>query len=65
MDINYNVYEHRRERNMTLRELSALSGVSKSQINLIENGRSHPNVYTLCLIAKALKVSPHDLFMAE
>ena len=65
MQIFYSIYECRTKKNLTLRELSKVSGVSKSQINLIENGKTHPNVYTLCLIAAALKVSPYELFSVD
>jgi len=63
--IRYHVYDIRIRNQISLRELSRLSGVSKSQINNIENGLKHPTVYTLCLLSQALGVSPHDLFSFE
>ena len=36
--------------------------IFKTQINDIENGNTHPTVYTLCLLSLALKVSPYQLF---
>lgn len=63
--IIYNVYKLRKERNMTVRDLSKASGVSKSQINDIENGNKHPTVRTLCLLSLALDVSPYDLFTMQ
>jgi putative transcriptional regulator len=60
--IIYHLYDIRTERNLSIRELSVLSGVSKSQINNIENGKQSPTVYTLCCLAEALNVSPYDLF---
>lgn len=60
--IIYHLYDIRTERNLSIRELSVLSGVSKSQINNIENGKQNPTVYTLCCLAEALNVSPYDLF---
>lgn len=62
MKIIYHIYELRAEKNMSVRQLSELSGVSKTQINDIENGNTHPTVYTLCLLSLALKVSPYQLF---
>lgn len=47
---------------MSVRRLNELSGVSKTQINDIENGKTHPTVWTLCLLSLALKVSPYQLF---
>lgn len=60
--ISYHVYEHRISRGLTIRELAALSGVSKTQINDIENGKVHPTVYVLCCLAVALHVELQDLF---
>ena len=62
MRIIYHIYELRAEKNMSVRQLEELSGVSKTQINDIENGNTHPTVYTLCLLSLALKVSPYQLF---
>ena len=62
MKIAYNVYQIRIQKNMSLRKLSQLSGVSRSQINDIENEKHHPTVLTLCLLAVALEVSPYTLF---
>lgn len=62
MKIIYHIYEWRIEKNMSVRKLSELSGISKTQINDIENEKSHPTVYTLCLLALALGVSPYQLF---
>lgn len=62
MDIEYHIYELRVSRNLSVRELSRLSGVSKTHINDIENGKTHPTVYTICLLSIALEVSPYKLF---
>ena len=63
--IKYHLYDIRTDRKLSERELAAKSGVSKSQINNIENGLKHPTVYTLCLLSLALEVSPYDLFSLE
>lgn len=62
LTITYHLHDLRTGQNMTVRELEEKSGVSKTQINDIENGRKHPTVYTLCLLSLALDVSPYDLF---
>lgn len=62
MKIIYNVYQIRSQKNMSLRKLSQFSGVSRSQINDIENNKHHPTVLTLCLLAAAMDVSPYSLF---
>lgn len=63
--IHYHLYDIRTTRKLSVRELAEKSGVSKSQINNIENGLKHPTVYTLCLLSLALGVSPYDLFSLE
>lgn len=63
--IKYHLYDIRTKRKLSERELAAKSGVSKSQINNIENGLKHPTVYTLCLLSLALEASPYDLFSLE
>ena len=60
--IDYHIYEIRTEKKMTLRDLSSVSGVSRSQIDRIENNQTHPTVLTLCQIADALEANPCDLF---
>lgn len=52
---------------MTVRMLEAKSGVSKTQIINIENGNNLPTLPTLCKLAAALNVDPHDMliFMPE
>lgn len=60
--IEYHINHIRVSKNMSVRDLAAKSGVSKSQINNIENGCKHPTVYTLCLLSLALEVTPYELF---
>ena len=62
MRVEYRVFEYREKAGLTLTELAEISGVSKSQINRIENGQTDPTVYTICLLAKALGVQPSELF---
>lgn len=63
--IIYHLYELRKERGLSVRDLEELSGVSKSQISNIENGLMHPTVLTLCLLSLALEVAPYRLFTLE
>lgn len=62
MRIIYKIYEERTKQKLSVRQLSAKSGVSKAQINDIENGNKHPTVYVLCLLSLALNVDPCSLF---
>lgn len=55
----------REERNLTLRNLSELTGISKSTLNNIENGKTSPTLKQLELIAIALNVRITDLFLSK
>lgn len=52
----------RQRRNLTLREVSELSGLSKSLLSQIENEASAPPIPTLIRIAKALGAKIGDFF---
>lgn len=56
------LYQIREQRNLTLRQLSEASGVSKTEINLIENGKVMPKIDVICKLAKALDIRAWDLF---
>lgn len=47
----------RQQKKITLRQLAALSGISKTELSDIETGKKIPTAYTLCAIAKALQVT--------
>lgn len=63
--VTYKIRSARKERGMTLKELSNLSGVSISEINDIERNLHDATVTTLCYIAVALGVKPQELFVVE
>ena len=45
--------------------MEAKAGVSKTLIVNIENGSNLPTLPTLCKLAAALKVNPHDMLIFE
>lgn len=49
------------KKNLSVRQVSILTGVSKSTINRIANGEISPTADTLELLAKGLKVRISDL----
>ena len=58
------IREHRKTQHMTLRQLSGLSGVSVTQIQAVETGKSDPgnmSARNLLAIAKALNADPYEL----
>lgn len=59
--MTYKIWELRTSKGYSLRQLEQLSGVSKTEINDIENGKTNPTMETLILIAKALNVELTEL----
>lgn len=58
------IREHRKTQHVTLRQLSDLSGVSVTQIQAVETGKSDPgnmSARNLLAIAKALNADPYEL----
>jgi transcriptional regulator with XRE-family HTH domain len=57
--------EIRKQKRMTLRSLSILSGVSRTHINNIENGETSPTIDVLCRLSHALNVDIKILFECD
>ncbi|MDQ0268432.1 transcriptional regulator with XRE-family HTH domain [Cytobacillus purgationiresistens] len=62
--VAHNLSSLRKNRSLTLDQVSKLTGVSKAMLAQIENGKSNPTVTTLWKIANGLRVS-FSLFMKE
>lgn len=58
-------WEARTAKGITLKQLEGLSGISKTALNNIENGKTSPTLHQLEAIAKALDVKITDLFDSE
>lgn len=58
-------WQARTRKNLTLMQLSAMTGLSKTTLNDIENGKVSPTLRELELIAKALEVKMSDLYESE
>ena len=63
IQVEYKIRQIRLSRHLTLDRLSALSGVSVTEINDIERGIREATVPTICMIAVALEVEVCDLFI--
>lgn len=48
------VLRSRREKNLTQKDLSQLTGIAQGDISRIENGKANPSISTLVRIANAL-----------
>lgn len=59
------VWEVRTSKGFASMELSKKSGIGKSTINNIENGKVSPTLFQLEMIAIALGVNITDLFESE
>ena len=60
--VKMKIKQIRMAKGLTLRQLSEMSDVSKSQLERIENNESMPAIDKLCDIAHALGVSVTDTF---
>lgn len=58
-------WQARHNKNVTLVKLSRLTGIGKSTLNNIENGRVYPTILQLESIAKALDVKISDLYESK
>jgi len=56
------LYDILKRKHMSCRDLSRLSGVSKSAINKIENFEADPKQSTMIAIARALSMEVVDIF---
>lgn len=54
--------EVREEKNISLRKLADLTGISSSQLSKIERQESEPTISTLVRIALALKIDIQKLY---
>lgn len=58
-------WQARNSKNVTLVKLAQMTGISKSTLNNIENGKVSPTIAELEAIAKALNVKITDLFDSD
>lgn len=52
----------REEKNISLRRLASMTGISKGHLSRIENGETMPTILTIERIAIALKVDSKQLY---
>lgn len=60
-----NIKKIRWDKNITVRKLAKLSGMSHSQITELENGKSTPTQITMMRVAKALDKKTDEVFMLD
>ncbi|MGN0466213.1 MAG: helix-turn-helix domain-containing protein [Lachnospiraceae bacterium] len=59
------IWKVRTTKNVSLRQLSKLTGISKSTLNNYENGMTIPDILSLELVAKALDCRIQDLYDSD
>ena len=62
MRIKFLLKKIRTERKMSLEELSAKSGISKSHLNYLERGEKEPSLSVVIRIALALNIDEKELY---
>lgn len=63
--MGYKIREVREAKNISQEELSQKSGVSRSIISALENGKTNTTSKTLAKIARALGVSVDQIFYTD
>jgi transcriptional regulator with XRE-family HTH domain len=60
--IGLRIRELRKSKNLSIQEVAYRIGMEKSNLSVIENGRSNPQLLTYAKIASALGIQLKDLF---
>lgn len=63
--IGNRIRELRKEQELSLRDVAFKIGMEPSNLSVIENGKSNPQILTFARIASALNVELSDLFNFE
>ncbi|MBU5331449.1 helix-turn-helix domain-containing protein [Anaerocolumna aminovalerica] len=63
--VKIRTWEARNMHNLTLEDMEILTGISKSTLNNIENGKVSPTMHQMERIAKALDMKISDLYESE
>ena len=65
MDVGGRLRELRQERDLSMRSLARLSGLSTNALSMIERGRTSPSVSTLYKLSEALEQAKEKLLNKE
>jgi len=65
MDVGATISSIRKKHGLTIKDVSAMSGVTSSLISQIENNKANPSLSTLICLAKALNVDVSAFFNSE
>ncbi|MGL5345758.1 MAG: helix-turn-helix domain-containing protein [Peptostreptococcaceae bacterium] len=62
-NISENISKYRKEKNLTIKELANLAGVTPSLLSQIEKGSANPSINTLKQISRALDIQLFNFFV--
>ena len=62
MQIEILIKKIRKDKKLTLKNLSKISGLSTTHINDIENNLKMPSLYTMIILSKSLKVDIRETY---
>ena len=63
--IGRKINQYRKEKNLTIKEFSELSGISTALVSQLERGIGNPSLSVLRLISRTLGISLSSLFLEE
>ena len=62
MEIKILLKHIRKERNMTLKRLSEITGISEAHLSYVERGEREPSLSTIIRIAVSLNIDEKELY---
>lgn len=65
VDISKNITEYRKRKELTIKELANLTGVTPSLLSQIEKGTANPSINTLKQISNALDIPLFNFFISD
>lgn len=65
LNISENISKYRKEKNLTIKDLAALAGVTPSLLSQIEKGTANPSLNTLKQLSHALDVQLFNFFIQD
>lgn len=65
LNISENISKYRKEKNLTIKSLAELAGVTPSLLSQIEKGTANPSLNTLKQISQALEIQLFNFFIQD
>lgn len=65
VNISKNITEYRKKKELTIKELASLTGVTPSLLSQIEKGSANPSINTLKQISSALEIPLFNFFIND